>query len=67
MNAHPIPSDADLVDLVTLNLKWGIEDACLARKVKRLTKLSARARRGVAAKHRDRMAAFHRSFEGESK
>lgn len=57
MNAHPIPPGADLIDLTVLNIKWGIEDSCLARKVNRLTKLSARARRGVAAKHRDRMAA----------
>lgn len=57
MNAHPIPPGADLIDLTILNLKWNIEDACLARKVRRLEKLSRSARRGVASKHRDRLAA----------
>ncbi|MFA9205032.1 MAG: hypothetical protein ACEQSH_01110 [Bacteroidia bacterium] len=67
MNAHPIPPGADLIDLTVLSIKWGIEDSCLARKVRRLEKLSRSARKGASSKHRDRMAAFHRSFEGESK
>lgn len=56
MTTHPIPANANLLDLVELNLKWDIEDSCLDRKLRRLSKWSARARKSAETRRANSIA-----------